>query len=156
MTTKSSLHRGAAALAIFLCGLGALGDAAAQSRQTILGPGMYVFQTRTRSATCGDDSQNGYVSSFVAPIHGIPGSREMSMNLLNTEYWSTWRLTVNRQMHILGLSTLDGGGANAPTNRFDVSRQGDRFVGTGTRQYMSGGRRCEVSYDALLRRIDLL
>jgi len=25
------------------------------TQQAILGPGMYVFQTRTRSATCGDD-----------------------------------------------------------------------------------------------------
>lgn len=118
---------------------------------------MYVFQTRTLGATCGDDDRTGYVSSFIAPIHGIPGSHQMRMNLLNSDYWSTWTINVDARARVIGTSTLNGqSGPNAPTNRFELSCRGDRFVGTGTRQYRSGGRRCAVADDALLRRIDLL
>jgi hypothetical protein len=136
--------------------------AAAQTRdeQSVLGPGMYVFQTRTRSATCGDDERTGYVSSFLAPIHGIPGSRSMRMQLVNSPYWSGWSLTVRADGTVVGESTLDGAeGPNAPTNRFEVTRDGDRFTGRGARSYTANvdgrQRRCTVQYDALLRRIDL-
>ena len=134
-----------------------LGGARAQDEQTILGPGMYVFQTRTRSATCGDDERTGYVSTFVAPIHGVPGSRTMRMQLLNSPYFATWTITVNAEMQVIGDSTQTGQSSpNAPTNHFEVSRRRDRFVGTGVRRYRSGGRECEVHFDALLRQIDLL
>lgn len=131
-------------------------EARAQNEQSVLGPGMYVFQTRTRSATCGDDDRTGYVSSFMAPIHGIPGSRTMRTHLANSEYFPNWRITVNAQNHVLGRSTLQGAsGPNAPTNEFDVHLERGRFVGTGTRRYRANGRMCEVEYDALLRRIDV-
>jgi len=66
-----------------LLALGGSSRVRAQGDQTVLGPGMYVFQTRTRSATCGDDERTGYVSTFLAPIHGVPGSRTMRMTLEN-------------------------------------------------------------------------
>ncbi len=131
--------------------------AAAQAAQTVLGPGLYVFQTRTRSATCADDEATGYVSTFMAPIHGVPGSREMRMTLTNSEYWPSWTITVDAANHVLGDATLAGqSGPNAPRNHFSAQRQGDRFVGTGQRSYRANGRDCRVEYDALLRRIDEL
>lgn len=139
----------------FACVVGA---ARAQTRddQRVLGPGMYVFQTRTTRASCDDDERTGYVSSFVAPIHGVPGASTMRMQLLNSPYWSTWSVTVQADGRVVAESTLDGAeGPNAPTNRFEVRREGDRFTGTGVRRYRSGSRQCEVRYDALLRRIDL-
>ena len=131
--------------------------------QQVLGPGLYEFQTRTRSASCDDDERTGYVSSFVAPIHGIPGARRMRMQLLNSPYWSTWSITVEADGMVVGEAHLDGAsGPNAPTNRFEVRREGSghsRFVGHGERSYTATvdgeSRRCTVRYDALLRRIDL-
>lgn len=131
--------------------------ARAQGAQTVLGPGMYVFQTRTRSATCDDDEATGYVSTFIAPVHGVPGSREMRMTLTNSQYWPTWQVTIDPQNRVTGEATLAGAsGPSAPRNRFTVSWQRDRFVGTGARTYRSSGRECRVEYDALLRQIDLL
>jgi len=142
---------------IALVALGGQSSVRAQGDQSVLGPGMYVFQTRTRSASCGDDERTGYVSTFLAPIHGVPGSRTMRMTLENSEYWPVWQITVDAQNQVVGHATLAGAsGANAPTNHFEVRRQRDRFVGTGTRRYERGGRQCAVEYDALLRRIDQL
>lgn len=144
-------------IGLVVMGLLLAADAGAQSEQSILGPGMYAFQTRTRSASCGDDERTGYVSTFLAPIHGVPGSREMRMTLTNSDYWPVWQITVDPQNHVIGRATLAGAsGANAPTNRFEVAWRRDRFVGTGTRQYRRDGRACRVEYDALLRRIDQL
>lgn len=128
--------------------------------QTVLGPGMYVFQSRTRSATCGDDEQTGYVDTFMAPVHGVPGNREMRMTLSNSPYWSSWTMIVDEQNRIFGDSFMNGSsGANRPTNHFVVTRNGPRFTGRGVRSYMAmvngTATRCEVYYDALLRRIDL-
>lgn len=135
--------------------------AAQTDDQTILGPGLYVFQTRTRGATCNDDERNGYVSSFVAPIHGVPGSRRMSMQLINTDYWSRWTIRVEGDDRVIGDSTMNRmRGPSAPRNHFEVTRQGDRFIGTGTRTYTrtvdGRAQECAVTYDALLRRIDAL
>jgi hypothetical protein len=132
-----------------------------ETPQSVLGPGMYVFQTRTRSATCGDDEVNGYVDSFVAPIHGVPSSRRMTMSLVDTRWWSTWTITVDGEDRIYGDSLLDGGsGPNRPTHHFVVSRRdAARLTGVGVRTYPStvagAARTCQVFYDALLRRIDL-
>jgi hypothetical protein len=147
------------AVALLTSALFAHPGTAQTADQTILGPGLYVFQTRTRSATCADDERTGYVSSFVAPIHGVPGSRTMRMELLNTAYWSTWSITVTAQDRVVGDSTMNGQrGPSAPRNHFEVSVDRDRFTGTGTRTYTrtAGGRteQCSVSFDALLRRID--
>ena len=145
--------------ALVLCALlGALclHSGASAQEQTVLGPGMYVFQTRTRSATCDDDPHTGYVSTFMAPIHGVPGERTMRMTLSNSEFWPTWTIVVDPDGHVVGDATIAGGtGPNAPTNHFSVAWSRDRFVGTGARRYRGGGRWCEVRYDALLRRIDL-
>lgn len=117
--------------------------------QTILGPGLYVFQTRTTTATCDDDTRDGYVTTFLAPVHGVPGSRTMRMQLTNSEYWPRWELTVNRQNQIIGEATAPG-----RRSHFEVARSGDRFVGSGFRTYRSGPRECRVNYDALLKQID--
>lgn len=142
------------AIAVVFVGSSAL---AQNYDQTAMGPGMYVFQTRTRSASCDDDEQTGYVSTFMAPIHGVPGNRRMRMTLPDSEYWPSWTITVDEERNVVGHATLAGSsGANAPTNHFSVRLQGERFVGSGTRRYRRGARSCEVQYDALLRRIDLL
>lgn len=136
-------------------------DAPVAMDQSALGPGIYVFQTRTLAATCGDDERSGYVSSFVATIDGVPGSRTMSMHLTNARFWSTWSLTVDAAGMVHGESLMDETtGANRPTNRFDVSRDATgRFTGHGARGYdttLAGHpQHCEVSFDALLRRIDI-
>jgi len=153
--------RSGLALAVAASALLAVPGIAQTDTQTILGPGLYVFQTRTRSASCGDDERTGYVSSFVAPIHGVPGSRTMRMQLLNSPYWSEWRITVNAQDAVIGESTMTGQrGPSAPRNQFEVRVDRDRFTGTGTRTYTrtAGGRteQCSVTYDALLRRIDAI
>lgn len=153
--------RAGLALAVAASALLAVPGTAQTDTQTILGPGLYVFQTRTRSASCGDDERTGYVSSFVAPIHGVPGSRTMRMQLLNSPYWSEWRITVNAQDAVIGESTMNGQrGPSAPRNQFEVRVDRDRFTGTGTRTYTRtvGGRaeQCSVTFDALLRRIDAI
>jgi hypothetical protein len=140
-------------------GSGASAQEGPGGAQSVLGPGLYVFQTRTRTASCADDERTGYVSSFFASIHGVPGSRRMSMGLVNSPYWSTWTLTVGADDSIAGDSFLDGSsGPSRPTSHFVVTRRDDRFTGEGTRTYdavVEGTRRrCVVTYDALLRRID--
>ncbi|UJR84082.1 hypothetical protein [Sandaracinus amylolyticus] len=134
-------------------------DAQGGGEQTVLGPGLYVFQTRTRAATCGDDERTGYVTSFVAPIDGVPGSRTMRMRTPDSQYWSSWTITIGGDDAISGEAFLTGSsGPNRPVSRFTVRRDRDRFTGQGVRSYDAtvGGatRRCEVTYDALLRRID--
>ena len=135
-------------------------DAPVAMDQTVLGPGLYVFQTRTLAATCGDDERSGYVSSFAASIDGVPGSRSMHMQLLDARFWSSWTLTVNAAGMIHGESLMDGTtGASRPMNSFDVSRDATgRFTGHGARTYegtVAGHtQHCQVTFDALLRRID--
>ena len=131
----------------------------APGAQSVLGPGLYVFQTRTRAASCADDERTGHVSSFFASNHGVPGSRTMHMGLVNSPYWSTWTLTVGADDSITGDAFLDGSsGPSRPTSHFVVTRRDDRFTGEGTRTYEAviegTRRRCVVTYDALLRRID--
>lgn len=128
------------------------------SQQTFLGPGMYVFQTRVRSATCNDDQATGYVDSFIAPIHGVSGSRRMTMHLLNSEYWSDWTIVVNERDEIYGDSTLRNfRGSDPPTNHFMVTRRDPaRYTGLGVRSYRGqNGQPCQVFFDALLRRVDV-
>ena len=50
----------------------------ADARQTVLGPGLYVFQTRTRDASCGDSEPDGYVLSFFAAVHVGDHAPELS------------------------------------------------------------------------------
>lgn len=138
-------------------------DAAAQTAmdQTVLGPGLYVFQTRTVSASCGDDERTGYVASFVAAVDGVPGSRTMNMHVIDNRYWSTWALTVDASGTVAGESLMDGtSGASRPRYVFHVTRDATgRFTGQAVRSYTTGSgsasHECTVTSDALLRRIDV-
>jgi hypothetical protein len=140
-----------------LCGHVGQGHAE-ETKQNVLGPGLYVFQTRIREASCGDAEPDGYVLSYVAAIDGVPGSMGMSMQLVNTSHFAQWTLQVTGTGAVVGDSRM-GKAADAPDSHFEVTRDGDRFKGTGFRSYNGsvGGKpqRCKVSYDALLKRIDL-
>jgi hypothetical protein len=124
--------------------------------QTVLGPGLYAYQTRVTGATCGDDRQTGYVSTFMGTIDGIPGHRHMQMKLINNRYWREWDITVRRGGVIVGESEVREQEREA---HFEVRRRGGRFVGEGSRSYFSTvdgeRRRCTVNVDVLLRRFDV-
>jgi len=124
--------------------------------QTILPPGLYLFQTRTREGTCNDAPRTGYVTSAIASLDGVPGSRVMTLQLLNSKYWPTWTLTVTEKDLIVGVAIMGGGKEeSAGVSRFELSAKKDRFQGVGTRTYPSkvAGETvsCTLSYDALLK-----
>ena len=52
--------------------------------QSLLGPGLYAFQNRLDTSTCGHASGSGYVNSYVAAVNGIPGSSVMAMMITNS------------------------------------------------------------------------
>lgn len=134
--------------------------ASAQSAgQSLLGPGLYVFQNRLDRATCGDASGSGYVNSYVAAVNGIPGATTMQMALPDSTYWPTWELGITPDGHILGVSQQAGvTGPDRGDSHFDLTLTGEQFTGRGARSYMSTvngvRRRCTVEFDTLLRRID--
>lgn len=147
-------------------GLGLLGLPPARSqdkpapdptKQSVLGPGLYVFQTRTRDATCKDSEQDGYVLSYFAAIHGVPHALSMGMELTNTPHFKTWTLKVIDNNQVVGEARI-GTAADGPDSHFEVKLEKDRFKGTGYRSYngtFEGKKvRCRVNYDALLRRLD--
>lgn len=141
----------------------AVGDANGQARrvaddQRVLPPGLYVFQTRLDRSTCNEDAETGHVTSYFAAVDGVPGHRDMTMRLLNSSYWPTWTMNVSAD----GLIVAEAPQARVPearrgTNHFEVRRDGERFVGRGTRSYfkrVNGEyRRCSIAFDALLRRL---
>lgn len=132
-------------------------DAQRQGQQRILGPGTYVYQTRLDNATCQDNSTSGFVTSYFAAIDGIPGAWEMQMNLLNSEFWPEWTITV-RDGTIVGDATMRGRSGNAaPRSHFEVTRDGDQFEGRGWREYTMTtngvSRRCRNEFDVLLRQL---
>ncbi len=133
----------------------ARGDAPATT-QSVLGPGMYVFQTRIRNSTCGDAQPDGYVLTYLAAVDGIPGATTMTMQLVNTAHFKDWQLKVTGK-DVLGESRM-GTGNEAPDSHFEVRFDKDRFKGVGSRSYngtLNGKpERCRVNYDALLRRLD--
>lgn len=127
--------------------------------QTVLQPGLYLFQTRTRSGTCPDAPRTGYVTSAVATLDGVPGSRSLTLRVLSSKYWPRWELTVATDDTIVGTATMFG--KNDPqkgTSRFEVKAYKDRFQGTGSREYpappKSDVARCTLLYDALLKPIE--
>jgi len=139
---------------------GGAADAKASStegKQTVLGPGLYVFQTRTRDASCGDSEPDGYVATYFAAIHGVPHNPAMGMELVNTPHFKEWTLKVLNNNGVVGDSRI-GASPDGPDSHFEVKLEGDRFKGTGYRTYngtVAGKRqRCRVNYDALLRRLD--
>jgi hypothetical protein len=123
-----------------------------QPTQGVLGPGLYVFQTRLDEATCEPDSMTGYVTSYFAAIDGTPGSTRMTMKLTNSEHWPEWELRVSADGTIRA-SARNGALEQSATMRPD----GSRFTGRGFRTYdkMVRGqrRRCRNEYDALLRKL---
>lgn len=129
-------------------------DVAAQNarsnRQEILGPGLYLYQTRVTEASCNDATPTGYVESYVAAINGVPGNRTMDMMLTNSEHWKEWSVTI----HANGLIVAEARVRNRNA-RFEVRRNGSRFTGTGYREYRSNGSPCRIEFDALLRRVDV-
>jgi hypothetical protein len=133
------------------------GGAPADARQTVLGPGLYVFQTRTRDASCGDSEPDGYVMTYFAAVHGIPHSTAVTMELVNTPHFKEWKLSVVNNNAVTGISRI-GTAADGPDSHFEVKLERDRFKGTGYRSYnatIAGKKqRCRVNYDALLRRLD--
>ena len=123
--------------------------------QTILPPGLYLFQTRTRDGSCDDAPRTGYVTSAVATLDGVPGARTMTLQLLNSKYWPTWTLTVTEDNAILGTANMLGAKDDAGgSSRFEVRGKKDRFQGVGARTYPKSGapgQRCTLNYDALLK-----
>jgi hypothetical protein len=152
-----------AALSLLVIALGAWpqgGGAqqdAALGPQAILPPGLYLFQTRTRSGTCNDAPRTGYVTSAIATLDGVPGSRTMTLRLLNSKWWPTWTLTVAADDTLIGSANMFGGkDPTKGTSRFEIRAVKDRFQGTGSREYPSKGEatRCTLLYDALLKPIE--
>jgi hypothetical protein len=127
--------------------------------QSILAPGLYLFQTRTRDGSCNDAQRTGYVTSAVATLDGVPGARTMTMQLLNSKWWPTWTLTVNADNTVVGTANMGGAkdGANG-SSRFEVRLKKERFQGVGARSYpfVGAGPKtiCTLNYDALLKLLD--
>jgi hypothetical protein len=124
--------------------------------QKILPPGLFLFQTRTRDGTCNDAPRTGYVTSAVATLDGVPGSRTMTMQLLNSKYWPTWTLTVTEDNTIIGTANMKGAKDDSEGgSRFEIRAKKDRYQGIGARSYNSvvDGKttRCTLNYDALLK-----
>jgi hypothetical protein len=124
--------------------------------QAILPPGLFLFQTRTRDGSCNDAPRTGYVTSAVATLDGVPGSRSMTMQLLNSKYWPTWTLTVSEDNTITGTANMNGAKDDAAgSSRFEIRARKDRYQGVGSRSYNSvvDGKttRCTLNYDALLK-----
>jgi hypothetical protein len=127
--------------------------------QTVLVPGLYLFQTRTREGTCNDAPRTGYITSAVATLDGVPGSRALTMQLLSSKYWPTWALTVNADGSVVGSANLNGAKDGAAgSSRFEIRTKKDRLQGVGSREYPAqvNGKpsRCTLHYDALLKPLD--
>jgi hypothetical protein len=146
------------ALLVGFIRIGSTAEAQHGASQRVLGPALYVFQTRLDHSSCGDSGASGSVTSYFAAIDGIPGSREMTMHLLNSNWWSTWRLTVTAEGQVVGDSQQDRvEGPRRGDSHFELTRDGEKFTGRGSRSYTATidghPQRCRMSYDALLRRL---
>ena len=140
-------------IALVLASIGVI-PALAQTRddQNHLGPGLYVFQTRITEASCGDADRTGYVNSYFASIEGIPGANDAVMRLIDSQFWPRWGLSIAADGMVSGSARNE---RVQGTNQFHVRWNGSRYTGTGTRTYRNGNRTCNVTFDALLRRIDI-
>lgn len=127
--------------------------------QTILPPGLYLFQTRTRDGSCDDAPRTGYVTSAIATLDGVPGSRVMTLQLLNSKYWPTWKLNITAADAVIGDANIGGAatGENG-TSHFELHEKKGRYQGVGSRTYpgKSAGKAtsCTLNYDALLKPIE--
>jgi hypothetical protein len=127
--------------------------------QTVLVPGLFLFQTRTRDGSCNDAQRTGYVTSAVATLDGVPGARTMTMQLLSSKYWPTWTLKIAADGVILGTAYMNGAkDDSAGVSTFEIRPKKERFQGIGARSYASttDGKpvRCTLNYDALLKPLD--
>lgn len=136
-------------------------DQAEPPPQTILPPGVYLLQTRTRSGTCGDAPRTGYVTSALATMDGVPGSRTMTLKVMNSKWWPKWTLTVTPDDTIVATANMFGGkDPTKGTSRFELRAHKDRFQGKGTREYPNHSKgpdepaRCSLLYDALLKQVE--
>ena len=96
------------------------------------------------------------MTSAVATLDGVPGSRTMTLKLLNSKYWPTWTLSVSADNVITGSANMNGAkDDSAGSSRFELREKKERFQGVGSRSYNSteGGKtvRCTLNYDALLK-----
>jgi hypothetical protein len=132
--------------------------AAQGAAQQVLGPGLYVFQTRLDHSTCEPPSTSGYVTSYFAAIDGTPGSASMAMHLLNSDNWPDWTVTVTAQGTLIA-DALQANvtGPDRAESHFELTRDRAKFTGRGWRSYTATvegqRRRCRTSYDALLRKL---
>lgn len=122
-------------------------------------PGLYLFQTRTRDGNCNDAPRTGYITSAVATLDGVPGSRNLTMQLLNSKYWPTWTLSINGEETISGAANMGGAKDDRDgSSRFELKPKKDRFQGVGSRSYpgqMDGKSvRCTLNYDVLLKPLE--
>jgi hypothetical protein len=122
---------------------------------------LYLYQTRTRDGSCNDAPRTGYVTSAIATLDGVPGSRTMTMQLLNSKYWPTWTLNVTSDDVILGTANMNGAKDDSGgSSRFEIRERKDRgrYQGVGSRSYNAtiDGKpmRCTLNYDALLKPLD--
>lgn len=127
-----------------------------EAPQTLLGPGLYVFQTRLDHATCGESSDSGKVTSYFAALDGRPGAREMKMSLLNSPHWPTWTVTVSSENKIYGdAQQANVAGPHRGEAHFELELQRGKLMGRGSRAWTMrvDGKptRCRMAFDALLK-----
>ncbi|MEY4581880.1 MAG: hypothetical protein RL701_6583 [Pseudomonadota bacterium] len=127
--------------------------------QTLLVPGLYLFQTRTRSGSCNDAPRTGYITSSVATLDGVPGARTLTLQLLNSKYWPTWTLNVGTDGAIVGDANMAGARDDSKgSSHFELRAKKERFQGVGVRSYPNptdpAAARCTLDYDALLKPLD--
>ena len=146
----------AALAASMLFWLPALAPVSADDTQSILAPGLYLYQTRTRDGTCNDAPRTGYVTSSLATLDGVPGSRTMTMKLPNSPWWPNWQLTITQADSIVGTANMKGAKDKSRGDTYcELRAKKDRYQGTGTRSYLStiDGKKvkCKLRFDALLK-----
>lgn len=132
-------------------------DSPALAKQTMVGPGAYVFQTRVRGATCGDDTKSNLTRTFYASVEGYPGKDNFTMELLNSKYWPSWTLKVvgNKQVFIESVVEQK---KSTRESRFTLDKKKKGVLrGFGYREYdtvIDGQKkRCRVDMEAILRPI---
>lgn len=96
---------------------------------------------------------------MVATLDGVPGSRTMMLQVIDSKYWPNWTLTVDAKNVIVGDAVMFGGNDKSKgTSHFELSEKKDRFQGVGSRTYPStvNGKTtsCTLNYDVLLKLID--
>lgn len=127
-----------------------------ETPQTILPPGLYVFQTRLDHSSCGESSSSGNVTSYFATIDGRPGAREMKMRLMNSDHWPEWTITVPEDRKLYGdAQQAKVTGPHRGEAHFELELKRGKLVGRGSRawtQRVNGEpTRCRMAFDALLK-----